>query len=57
MSCTNGRTYIVKPKDIPDDIAQRELGDGSRWREIRKADGTPLTEENAPNLQVGQELN
>ncbi len=37
-------------------IAQNQLGDGNRWREIMKPDGTPFTEADAGNLQVGQEI-
>ena len=56
MSCTIGQSYIVKSGDIPFDIAQRELGDGNRWREILKPDGAQLTERDAINLKPGQEL-
>ncbi|MGB6297069.1 MAG: hypothetical protein WBF90_12930 [Rivularia sp. (in: cyanobacteria)] len=28
----------------------------NRWREIKKPDGTPVTDADATNLQVGQEL-
>lgn len=56
MSCTTGKSYTVKPGDIPFDIAQRELGNGDRWREIRKPNGSQLTETDAMNLQPGQEL-
>lgn len=56
MPCSKGRTYIVKSGDILYDIAQRELGDGNRWREIKKLDGTPFTEEEAQDLEVGQEI-
>lgn len=56
MSCTIGESYTVKPGDIPFDIAQRELGNGDRWREIRNPNGSQLTETDAMNLQPGQEL-
>lgn len=56
MPCSNGKTYIVKAGDILYDIAQRELGDGNRWHEIKKIDGTPFTDEDSRNLQVGQEI-
>ncbi|MEM1256347.1 MAG: Dot/Icm T4SS effector Zinc-dependent metalloprotease LegP [Cyanobacteria bacterium P01_H01_bin.21] len=56
MSCTIGQSYIVKSGDIPFDIAQRELGNGNRWREILKPDGSRLTELDAINLQPGQQL-
>ncbi len=32
------------------------MGDGNRWHEILKPDGTSFTEEEAQNLQVGQEI-
>jgi chitinase len=56
MSCTVGRSYIVKPGNTPSNIAQEQLGDGNRWREIKKPDGSLLTDNDASNLQEGQEL-
>jgi basic endochitinase B len=56
MSCTVGKPYIVKAGDTLFIIAEQLLGDGNRWREIKKPDGTPVTDADAPNLQVGQEL-
>lgn len=56
MSCTVGRSYIVKPGNTPSNIAQEQLGDGNRWREIKKPDGSSLTDNDASNLQEGQEL-
>jgi chitinase len=56
MSCTSGNSYIVKSGDTLFIIAQQQLGDGNRWREIKKPDGTPLTDADASNLQVGQEI-
>lgn len=56
MSCSIGRSYIVKSGDIAFDIAQRELGNGNRWREILKPNGVQLTDNDVMNLQVGQEL-
>lgn len=56
MSCTLGNLYIVKPGDTLFIIAKQQLGDGNRWREILKPDGTPLTDQDASNLQVGQEI-
>ena len=35
-------------------IAQQQLNSGARWHEILKPDGTPFTEADAQNLQVGQ---
>jgi basic endochitinase B len=56
MSCTVGNSYIVQPGDTLFIIAQQKLGDGNRWREIKKTDGTPYTDADAGNLQVGQEI-
>ncbi|WP_017302007.1 glycoside hydrolase family 19 protein [Nodosilinea nodulosa] len=56
MSCEIGNSYTVKPGDIPFDIAQRELGDGNRWPELMQPNGSQLTEQDAINLQPGQEL-
>lgn len=56
MSCSIGKPYTVKPNDILFDIAQRELGDGNRWPEIRKPDGTPFTDTDTRQLQSGQEI-
>ncbi|NER36008.1 MAG: glycoside hydrolase family protein [Oscillatoria sp. SIO1A7] len=48
--------YIVKSGDTLWSIAQRFLGDGDRWREIMKADGTTFTSAEAQNLKVGQSV-
>ncbi len=56
MSCTLGNSYIVKAGDALFIIAQKKLGDENRWREIEKPDGTPYTDADASNLQVGQEI-
>jgi basic endochitinase B len=56
MSCTVGNSYIVQPGDTLFIIAQQKLGDGNRWREIKKTDGTSYTDADAGNLQVGQEI-
>jgi hypothetical protein len=53
MSCAAGRPYIVQPGDTLVMIAQRLLGDGSRWPDIKNADGTSPDPE---DLQPGQEL-
>lgn len=53
MTCQCGRSYIVKQGDILFDIAQRELGDGNRWREIMNPDCSKLTNE---SIFPGQEL-
>ncbi|MEW6492094.1 MAG: S8 family serine peptidase [Cyanobacteriota bacterium] len=48
------RPYIIKSGDTLSGIAQRELGNGNRWREITKADGGTFTDAEARRLQVGQ---
>ncbi len=52
MSCTVGRSYIVEAGNTPYNIAQEQLGDGNRWREIKKPDGSSLTDNDASNLPV-----
>jgi chitosanase len=56
MTCTIGSSYTIQADDILFDIAERKLGDGNRWREIMKPNGTPFTEKEAENLQEGQEI-
>ncbi len=56
MTCTRGNSYRIKSGDTLYIIAQSQLGDGSRWREIMKPDGTLFTEAEADNLQVDQEI-
>ncbi|MEQ8463458.1 S8 family serine peptidase [Coleofasciculus sp. E1-EBD-02] len=48
--------YIIKSGDTLWGIAQRYLNDGSRWREITKADGSTFTEAEATRLQVGMSV-
>ncbi|MEH1938954.1 MAG: glycoside hydrolase family 19 protein [Nostoc sp.] len=56
MSCTIGSSYIVKSGDTLFVIAQQQLGDGNRWYELKKPDGSPLTDADVANLQIGQEI-
>lgn len=56
MSCKIGSSYIVKSGDLLFNIAQRELGDGNRWRELMTPAGVGLTEADAGQLQIGQEI-
>lgn len=53
MACPE-RSYTVVAGDTLFLIAQRLLGDGARWVELTKPDGTPFTEAEAMNLQIGQ---
>jgi len=50
------RQYIVRSGDTLSGIAQRELGDANRWREIQKPGGGTFTDAEARNLQVGQSV-
>lgn len=50
-------TVTVQSGDTLWQIAQRELGDGNRWREITGPNGQPFTEETARRLQPGTVLN
>ncbi|WP_375500270.1 3D domain-containing protein [uncultured Nostoc sp.] len=56
MSCIRGSSYIIKHGDLLSTIAQQQLGNKNRWREILKPDGAAFTEQEASNLQVGQEV-
>lgn len=53
MSCASGTSYIVQADDTLFIIAERKLGDGNRWPEIKNPDGTSP---NPNQLQPGQEL-
>lgn len=50
------RQYTVRSGDTLSGIARRELGDGNRWREIKKADGSTFTDAEAKKLQVGMSV-
>jgi surface antigen/pimeloyl-ACP methyl ester carboxylesterase len=50
------REYRVRAGDTLSGIALRELGNGNRWREIQKADGSTFTESEARQIQVGQSI-
>ncbi|MGB3756303.1 MAG: 3D domain-containing protein [Rivularia sp. (in: cyanobacteria)] len=56
MTCVCGNSYIVKSGDTLALIAEGQLGDGSRWKEITKQNCTPFTEEEARRLQPGDEV-
>lgn len=48
------RTYVVRRGDTLTRIAERELGDGSRWRELYEANRNKL--DSPDSLPVGEEL-
>jgi hypothetical protein len=56
MSCQLSSSYTIQTGDTLFKIAERQLGNGDRWREIMNPNGTVVTEEQANNLQVGQEI-
>jgi chitosanase len=56
MSCQIGSSYKVQSGDTLFDIAEQQLGSGERWKEIMKPNGTPFSEEEAEDLQTGQEI-
>ena len=49
-----GQSYTVVKGDTLVAIAQRLLGNGARWVELTKPDGTHFTQAEAENLQIGQ---
>ena len=53
MSCASGTSYTVQANDTLFIIAERKLGAGNRWPEIKNPDGTSP---NPNQLQPGQEL-
>ncbi|MBM7558142.1 LysM peptidoglycan-binding domain-containing protein [Halanaerobacter jeridensis] len=57
MQNNNKRVYEVKKGDRLWDIAERELGDPTRWEEITKSDGSTFKKEEVENLQEGEILN
>ena len=54
-SAPSGRPYTIQAGDTLFLVAERELGDGNRWREIMKtANGGTFTEQEAGGLRPGQ---
>lgn len=56
MACSSGTSHIIRPGDTLFNLAQQFLGDGNRWHAITHPDGSPFTEPQATDLQVGQEV-
>ena len=56
ISCVAGNSYKIKFGDTLHKIAQEKLGDGSRWTEIKKPNGTSFTEDEVNDLHPGQEI-
>ncbi|MCD5384845.1 MAG: LysM peptidoglycan-binding domain-containing protein [Candidatus Pacebacteria bacterium] len=50
------KIVTVKRGETLWDIAQRELGAGRRWKELKTPEGIAFTEETAKKLKVGQKL-
>ncbi len=50
----SGKPYKIKAGDTLWGIAQRYLGNGSRWREIKKPNGSSFTDAEARKLRIGQ---
>jgi len=53
---TTPKAYVVKSGDTLTAVAQRELGDASRWRELKTEGGQTYDEESAKKLQIGTKL-
>jgi nucleoid-associated protein YgaU len=59
MACQSGRSgrsYTIQSGDTLFLVAQQHLGNGDRWTEILKPDGTQFSEIDAENLQVGKKF-
>ncbi len=56
MTCKIGTSYTIQQGDTLFDIAQQRLGQGSRWPEIKKPDGTSFTDADIKSLKEGQEI-
>jgi hypothetical protein len=52
----DSKPLVVHQGDTLWGIAKKRLGSGNRWREIRLAKGSPLSERQAKRLQVGTQV-
>ena len=50
------KTVTVKAGETLWRIAQRELGTGIRWKELKTPQGKTFTEAGAKRLQIGQKI-
>jgi hypothetical protein len=50
-------TVSLRAGDTLWEVAQKKLGDGNRWRELHKVDGSRFTGQEARHLQVGTRVN
>jgi surface antigen len=50
------REYRVRSGETLSGIAQNELGNANRWREIKKADGATFTDDEAKKILAGQSI-
>ncbi|WP_106546325.1 hypothetical protein [Chroococcidiopsis sp. CCALA 051] len=53
-SCNGAGSYTVSAGETLHSIAEKLFRDGNYWRNFRKPDGTPFTEDEARNLRVGE---
>ncbi|BAZ08585.1 hypothetical protein NIES4071_03900 [Calothrix sp. NIES-4071] len=54
--CRFGNLYTFKSGDTLFRIAQSNLGNGNRWREIKKLDGSAFTDAEVAFLEPGQQI-
>jgi len=52
----NASTVSLRQGDTLWEVAQKKLGDGTRWHEFHKADGSRFTGQEARHLQVGTQV-
>ena len=50
------KVVTVEPGEKLWNIAERELGSGARWKELKTPEGKTFTEAGARRLQIGQKL-